>query len=1155
MTASPPGSSDAPTWDGFAAPELAGLPVGPSEWPFLGVVLVDGDRPRGFAVLNNPTTAITDGRIEGSSIRVGGRDHGLRMLSQEVGLSRWAVGPPAELTPDQRPPLSTIDGASPCVVLQVDDLSPSVVMSSGTVTADADSGRARVSGFAYSEDRTAWGSPVITDRGIVGLAGSSGTNSSVDLADSPHARLEELWRVMPQSAEVSLPFSPGARAMLDEALALQSWRTNPTPAAASLVLCAAVVEAARRDDGTVLSTFVRSFGAPLELVARLGLQVRDRTLRSEYAEGSFGPPFIALVTRAAALASELGTPGIHARHILAAAATDDSSLTANLLAVLGTTASDLRRSLRDVIDDISPEDDSAVWDAFLTSTVSPIDLEGGTTADFVDPARPIPLARDTLGMAAYVRMIASLLAGRQTPQPLSVGLFGAWGSGKSFFMGMLRHEIARLSKESPATHCSQIAQVSFNAWHYSDTDLWASLGDEIFRQLLRPELVGRADERTQLEQQRQKLADALKTQRAARAELLLARERSIKETAAARRRLAAARRRSAERRIGLLQAAKKSPALRGQLSDAFRRLGVSDEIAQAGALADAIGDSGAEIERLAAMTRDRRSRWFVVAALLVLAAAAIVAFFAPQIAATLGVAGISSLLATGVAVAGWARSGLQKLRQVAEELQTADAHEREAVSLPDLEAYREAKAREHGIEAQLATVARRTEQIEHDLEELRPDAQLFRFLIERAESPDYQGRLGLISIVRRDLDQLSLLMKDWRDHPVEGRTPIDRIVLYIDDLDRCEPEQVVEVLQAVHLLLALDLFTVVVGVDPRWMVRSLRARYPATLGSIGVDGSYDGGVTPEDYLEKIFNIPFVLPRMDALAFGQFVSAVVDPPEDTVDDDTEPKPQLPSGPEPAPESAAEPEPEPEPAARTARTRREARSGSTDRSIAQGSTADESEGAGSAAQSKLQPAAIEIEPQSALASDATARTAVAEPLKLSDEERALLTAVGALLETPREGTRVLNLYRMLRATRDLSRSREFLGNDSRPGEFQAVIVLLAMLTAHPHLMGALLDHPPGTDSDGPQAPRGGILHWPETSTWKDVVDGIAVAPGAPANRICSVRPEAVVEWNRLSTGLRPTLPLVTLPDLRALQEWAPKVARFSFLLLPVAGQHER
>ena len=110
-------------------------------------------------------------------------------------------------------------------------------------------------------------------------------------------------------------------------------------------------------------------------------------------------------------------------------------------------------------------------------------------------------------------------------------------------------------------------------------------------------------------------------------------------------------------------------------------------------------------------------------------------------------------------------------------------------------------------------------------------------------------------------------MEEWRDARAGGRPdaprPIDRIVLYIDDLDRCSSEQVVEVLQAVHLLLALDLFVVVVGVDPRWLLRSLRREYRSDAD----DGAQPTGqdrwweTTPQDYLEKIFNIPFALPRM------------------------------------------------------------------------------------------------------------------------------------------------------------------------------------------------------------------------------------------------------------------------------------------------------
>jgi hypothetical protein len=44
---------------------------------------------------------------------------------------------------------------------------------------------------------------------------------------------------------------------------------------------------------------------------------------------------------------------------------------------------------------------------------------------------------------------------------------------------------------------------------------------------------------------------------------------------------------------------------------------------------------------------------------------------------------------------------------------------------------------------------------------------------------------------------------------------LNRIVLFIDDLDRCDPDRVVKVLEAVYLLLAVKLFVVVVGVDAR----------------------------------------------------------------------------------------------------------------------------------------------------------------------------------------------------------------------------------------------------------------------------------------------------------------------------------------------------
>jgi hypothetical protein len=81
------------------------------------------------------------------------------------------------------------------------------------------------------------------------------------------------------------------------------------------------------------------------------------------------------------------------------------------------------------------------------------------------------------------------------------------------------------------------------------------------------------------------------------------------------------------------------------------------------------------------------------------------------------------------------------------------------------------------------------------------------------------------------------------------------VVLYIDDLDRCPPSVVAKVLDAVHLLLALPLFTVIVGVDPRWLERSLTQTHRDLFGQ---DSS---PAAPSDYLEKIFQLTYNLPPL------------------------------------------------------------------------------------------------------------------------------------------------------------------------------------------------------------------------------------------------------------------------------------------------------
>src|SRR5262249_33804165 len=57
---------------------------------------------------------------------------------------------------------------------------------------------------------------------------------------------------------------------------------------------------------------------------------------------------------------------------------------------------------------------------------------------------------DRLNIASDVRALAAVLASTQVTPPLSVGLFGDWGTGKSFFMAKLRERIDQLAAAAEA---------------------------------------------------------------------------------------------------------------------------------------------------------------------------------------------------------------------------------------------------------------------------------------------------------------------------------------------------------------------------------------------------------------------------------------------------------------------------------------------------------------------------------------------------------------------------------------------------------------------------------------------------------------------------------------------------------------------------------
>lgn len=81
------------------------------------------------------------------------------------------------------------------------------------------------------------------------------------------------------------------------------------------------------------------------------------------------------------------------------------------------------------------------------------------------------------------------------------------------------------------------------------------------------------------------------------------------------------------------------------------------------------------------------------------------------------------------------------------------------------------------------------------------------------------------------------------------------VVVYIDDLDRCSPERIIQCLEAVKLFVNVDKTAFVIGADQRIIEHAIHERYKTPLQQTSISSPYS------DYLEKLIQLPYKLPKL------------------------------------------------------------------------------------------------------------------------------------------------------------------------------------------------------------------------------------------------------------------------------------------------------
>ncbi len=87
-----------------------------------------------------------------------------------------------------------------------------------------------------------------------------------------------------------------------------------------------------------------------------------------------------------------------------------------------------------------------------------------------------------------------------------------------------------------------------------------------------------------------------------------------------------------------------------------------------------------------------------------------------------------------------------------------------------------------------------------------------------------------------------------------------RLIIFVDDLDRCVPNNMIEILEAIKLFLDVPGCAFVLGLDQEAIVEAIQTRY-------------QGKVKGRQYLEKMIQLPFQLPPIEAEAMRGFVESI------------------------------------------------------------------------------------------------------------------------------------------------------------------------------------------------------------------------------------------------------------------------------------------
>lgn len=139
-------------------------------------------------------------------------------------------------------------------------------------------------------------------------------------------------------------------------------------------------------------------------------------------------------------------------------------------------------------------------------------------------------------------------------------------------------------------------------------------------------------------------------------------------------------------------------------------------------------------------------------------------------------------------------------------------------------------------------------------------------LLEKLKESDYEKYIKERKEKEGDPDEsLRSNIQEFHENFDEliRETKIDKIIVFIDDLDRCSPDTIIGTLEAIKLFLFTKGTAFVIGADERLIKYAVRRRFPEIPG--------DSTEVGRDYLEKLIQYPIRIPPLNTIELINYVN--------------------------------------------------------------------------------------------------------------------------------------------------------------------------------------------------------------------------------------------------------------------------------------------